>query len=535
MLNAANSSIAPRVRINAAIPDVSKHIVSSAALDFLLALHDAFNARRVALLAARAEKQTQLNNGALPDFLPETQHIRDDASWRVAPIPADLQNRRVEITGPVDRKMVINALNSGANCFMADFEDSSSPTFANMAEGQANLFDAVRRTIAFTDTASGKAYKLKDTLATLIVRPRGWHLEERHITVDGTPMSGSLVDFGLFFFHNAKEQLNRGTAPYFYLPKLELYKEAELWNDVFVFAQKHLGIPNGTIKATVLIETILATFQLDEILFALKDHIAGLNCGRWDYIFSYIKKLQAHKDRILPDRTQVLMTTPFLRGYSQLVIHTCHKRGAFAMGGMAAQIPIKDNAAANDEAMARVKADKEREAGDGHDGTWVAHPALVPLAREVFDRLMPGANNLHKSPDISAINQTVLLSVPPGAITEGGLRTNVRVSLHYLAAWLNGQGCVPIHNLMEDAATAEISRTQVWQWLKHKAQLADGRTVTQDLVEDIIINEATTLKNGGTLGTAGVKLSAAVELFKKITLMPDLYDFLTLPAYAELG
>ncbi|MEO1105107.1 MAG: malate synthase A, partial [Pseudomonadota bacterium] len=453
----------------------------------LAGLHRAFNARRLALLDARVTRQKAIDDGALPDFSPETKEIRE-GDWQVAPIPADLQDRRVEITGPVDRKMVVNALNSGAKVFMTDFEDASSPTWANMVEGQINLKDRWQGTIDFVDER-GKAYALSDKPAVLMVRPRGWHLPEEHVMVDGEVMSGSLFDFGLTFFHNAKAQIAAGTGPYFYLPKLESHKEAALWNDVFVHAQEALGIPNGTIKATVLIETLPAAFEMDEILYVLRDHMAGLNCGRWDYIFSFIKTLQAKPEYILPDRTQVVMGKAFLRAYSQLLIKQCHRRGAFAMGGMAAQIPNRRDEVANREALDKVRADKEREANDGHDGTWVAHPDLVPVAMEVFDRVMPGPNQVGRQRDDVNISQAELLEVHDGEKTEAGVRDCIRVGVQYIEAWLQGRGAVPLYNLMEDAATAEISRSQLWQWMKYGAVLADGQTVTRALFDRCLTEE----------------------------------------------
>jgi malate synthase len=504
------------------------HILTPDALEFLADLHARFNERRLELLSQRVSRQERIVAGERPDFLAETAAVRA-GDWCIAPVPPALQDRRVEITGPVERKMVINALNSGAKVFMADFEDSHAPVWQSTLEGQVNLFDAVRRTIEFTN-AKGKHYTLGDAPATLMVRPRGWHLPERHAKVDGQEMSGSLFDFGLFFFHNAHEQVKRGAGPFFYLPKLESHLEARLWNDVFVYAQERLNLPRGTIKATVLIETILAAFEMDEILHELKDHSAGLNCGRWDYIFSFIKKFSADPAFVLPDRGLVGMGVHFMRSYSKLLIQTCHKRGAHAMGGMAAQIPIKNDAAANDEAMAKVRIDKEREAGDGHDGTWVAHPGLVPIALEIFDKYMPEANQLGKSPqgDISAED---LLRVPTGEKTEAGLRQNLSVGVQYLAAWLSGNGCVPLYHLMEDAATAEISRSQVWQWLRHGAQLDDGRTVTLDFVRTILQEEIA--KIDAARYSSG-KLELAAKLFDEMFSAGTFTSFLTIPAYAHL-
>ncbi len=505
-------------------------ILTPEAIAFLHALQQKFGATRQSLLARRVEVQQKINNGWLPDFLPETQHIREGV-WQIAPIPTDLQNRRVEITGPVERKMIINALNSGANCFMADFEDSSSPTFDNMLEGQRNLRDAVRKTISYTDPTSGKQYALNPQTAVLIVRPRGWHLEEAHFLVEGKPMSGSLFDFGLYLFHNAKELLQRGTAPYFYLPKLENHLEARLWNEVIVYAQQQLGLPQGTIKATVLIETILAPFEAEEILFELKEHIVALNCGRWDYIFSYIKKFANDPTRLLPDRAQVTMTVPFMRNYTQHIIKICHKRGAFAMGGMAAQIPIKNDEVANEVAMARVRADKEREVTDGHDGTWVAHPALVPIAKAIFDKHMPTPNQVFKQRDDVQVVAADLLTASQGTITEQGLRMNIRVGLGYLTAWLGGNGCVPLYNLMEDAATAEISRAQVWQWVKHHAVLEDGRTIDKKLFGVFFAEEVANLQGNHK---DSKHFTEACKIFEDLCTRETFTEFLTLPAYRVL-
>ncbi|MEM7694520.1 MAG: malate synthase A [Pseudomonadota bacterium] len=508
-------------------------VLTDEALRFLAGLHRAFDGRRKACLAARAERQKRFDAGALPDFLPETKSIRD-GDWRVAPIPADLQDRRVEITGPVDRKMIINALNSGAKVFMADFEDASSPTWSNMMDGQVNMIDRWNGAIDFTD-ARGKAYRLSSAPAVLLIRPRGWHLEEAHILVDGEPMAGALVDFGLYLFHNAKKQIAAGTGPYFYLPKLESHKEAALWNDVFVHAQEALSIPVGTIKATVLIETLPAAFEMDEILHALRDHIAGLNCGRWDYIFSFIKTLQAKPDYILPDRTQVVMGKAFLRAYSQLLIKQCHRRGAFAMGGMAAQIPNRRDETANAAALEKVKADKEREAMDGHDGTWVAHPDLVPVAMDVFDRIMPTPNQVDRQRDDVTIGQADLLAVHTGDKTEAGVRDCIRVGVQYIEAWLRGHGAVPLYNLMEDAATAEISRSQLWQWLKYGATLADGQTVTRALFDTCLEEEMARVRDevGAETYDAG-RFDEAITLFRDLSTADTLSPFLTTPAYRLL-
>lgn len=510
-------------------------ILTHDALGFIADLHRRFNETRKRLLSLRAERQKRFDAGETPDFLAETRHIRE-GDWKVAPIPADLRDRRVEITGPVDRKMIINALNCGAKVFMADFEDASSPVWANMIEGQINLRDRWANAIDFTDATTGKAYKLKDKPAVLIIRPRGWHLPERHIEIDGEEASGSLVDFGLYVFHNAKAALAAGSGPYFYLPKLESHLEARLWNDVFVAAQNALGLKQGTIKATVLIETLPAAFEMDEILFELRDHMAGLNCGRWDYIFSFIKKLARNAAYVLPDRSQVVMTKAFLRAYSLLLIKTCHKRGAFAMGGMAAQIPVKNNPEANAAAFAKVKADKEREAGDGHDGTWVAHPDLVPVAMEVFDRLMPRPNQLDKLREDVQVGTKDLLEVHEGTRSEEGFRENIRVGVQYLEAWLRGRGAVPIYNMMEDAATAEISRAQIWQFVNYGVEVDGGTKVTADLFKRCLTEEMERVKSevGAENYTKG-RFPEAIELFSKLSLAPQFEDFLTVPAYGKLG
>jgi malate synthase len=484
-------------------------------------------------LAARRAARDRINAGARPHFLPDTAAIRS-AHWSVAPQPADLQDRRVEITGPVDRKMIINALNSGAQVFMADFEDATSPTWANVVSGQANLIDAVRRSIAYV-SPDGKRYALNPAIATLMVRPRGFHLSERHCIVDGSPAPAMLFDFGLFFFHNAAALGRAGTGPYFYLPKIESHLEARVWNDVFVHAQAALGVPRGTIRATVLIETLPAAFEMDEILFELKEHSAGLNCGRWDYIFSAIKTLRHDAGFVLPDRGQVTMEAPFLRAYTQLLIKTCHRRGAHAMGGMAAQIPIKGDPAANERALDKVRADKLREVREGHDGTWVAHPALVEVARRVFDEGMPRRNQLDRLRDDVTANAAAMVEPPGGTRTEAGLRHNIRVGIQYLEAWLGGQGAVPIYNLMEDAATAEISRTQIWQWLHFRAALDDGRTVTVPLVEQLIDEEYLRVRDevGAARFDRG-RFDEARALFTQVATSAELQDFLTLPAYEML-
>src|SRR5436305_5366845 len=507
----------------AKVPHIDDVLTPEAA-NFVAMLEREFGGRRRELLAKREERKKRLDAGELPDFLPETREIRE-SDWTVAPIPRDLVDRRVEITGPVDRKMIINALNSGASVFMADFEDANAPTWANNIDGQYNLRDAVRRTISFSSGA--KEYRLNDVTATLLVRPRGWHLVEEHFHVDGKPVSASIFDFALYFFHNAKELLRRGTGPYFYLPKMESHLEARLWNEVFVRAQRELGIPNGSIRATVLIETILAAFEMHEILYELREHSAGLNCGRWDYIFSFIKKFRSRRDFITPDRIQITMDKAFLAAYVDLLIRTCHRRGIHAMGGMAAQIPIKSDPAANDAAMAKVEADKQREVRAGHDGTWVAHPGLVPIAKRIFDAQMPGPHQIDKKRDDVRVTAKDLLRIPEGTITEKGVRQNVNVGILYLEAWFGALGCVPLYNLMEDAATAEISRTQLWQWIHHGARLDDGRAVTAELYKQIRDEEI------GRIG-ARPHLARAVEIFDRLTLNDELADFLTIPAYDEL-
>ena len=506
-------------------------ILTPQALDFVVSLERRFRDRRQAVLRLRQWRQDQLDQGELPDFLPETAHVRA-GDWRIAGTPNDLQDRRVEITGPVDRKMVINALNSGARVFMADFEDAHAPTWEASVRGQINLRDAVTRTLEYTDP-SGKEYRLNRELATLMVRPRGWHLSEKHLIVDGEAVSASLFDFGLYFFHNAHRTLQQGSGPYFYLPKLESHLEARLWNDVFRFAEQELDIPQGSIKCTVLIETILAAFEMDEILFELRDYIVGLNCGRWDYIFSFIKRFSANPDWVLPDRSQVTMTSPFLRAYSQLLIQTCHRRGAHAMGGMAAQIPINGDPVADAQAKDKVRQDKEREAGDGHDGTWVAHPGLVPVAMAVFDRHMPGPNQLERLRDDVQVSAADLLRLPEGSITEQGVRSNVSAALRYLAAWLSGRGAVPIHHLMEDAATAEIARAQLWQWVRYpKGVLDDGREVTLELFRQVLDEELAEVRRElGELTLERYHFAEAAGLLRAIVEQDRFGEFLTLPAY----
>jgi malate synthase len=505
------------------------------ALAFVAKLERTFGPRRIEALQRRIERQRALDQGETLDFLPETKSVRE-GDWKCALIPEDIQDRRVEITGPTDRKMVINALNSGATVFMADFEDANAPGWRNMVEGQINLWDAIRRKIEFT-SPEGKEYRLKDKVAVLMPRPRGWHLVEKHMLVDGKPVSGGLFDFGLFFFHNARELIDRGSGPYFYLPKMESHLEARIWNDVFKLAQQELGIPQGAIRATVLIETIPAAFEMDEILYELREHSAGLNCGRWDYIFSCIKRFRNKRDFLLADRALITMTTHFMRSYSLLCIKTCHRRNIFAMGGMAAQIPVKNDPTANEEAFAKVRADKEREAGDGHDGTWVAHPGMVQLALDAFNQKMPQPNQIdRKRDDITVAASDLLAFGPSEPITEQGLRTNVSVGVQYLEAWLRGQGAVPIFNLMEDAATAEISRAQVWQWIRHpEGNLTDGRKVTKELFRTVLNEELEKVKAqiGADRFTKG-KFNAARNLFDEITTNEEFVEFLTLPGYERL-
>jgi malate synthase len=525
-------SLPAGVKITGAMKPGYGEILTREAVEFIVGLERKFGARRRELLARRAEYQKRLDRGEKPDFLPETAKVRD-GDWTVAPLPKDLLDRRVEITGPTDRKMVINALNCGASVYMPDFEDANTPTWDNLIEGQINLRDAIRRTITFEDPSSGRHYKLNDKTAVLIARPRGWHLPEAHVRVDGKPMSASIFDFGLYFFHNAKELLARGSGPYFYLPKMESHLEARLWNDIFVEAQSKLGVKRGSIKATVLIETILAAFEMDEILYELREHSAGLNCGRWDYIYSFIKKFAEDPNCVLPDRGQVTMTAHFLRSYSLHLIKTCHRRNVHAMGGMAAQIPIKDDPVANETALGKVRADKEREAGDGHDGTWVAHPGLVPIAKEVFDRLMPEANQIARKRQDVHVTAADLLQVPTGTITEAGLRQNINVGIGYIEAWLRGLGCVPLYNLMEDAATAEISRAQVWQQIRHKAKLSgDGQLVDKALCRKILDEELEKTKEMvGLERFRKGRYKEAAKLFRDMIEARRFPEFLTLPAY----
>jgi len=519
------------VEVKGAINPGYERILTSEALEFVATLARQFEPKRRQLLESREQYQKRIDAGALPDFLPDTAEIRE-ADWTIRGIPQDLLDRRVEITGPTSRKMVVNALNSGASCFMADFEDALSPSWDNIVEGQLNLADYWLGQIGFTDPESGKDYRITGKPAVLIVRPRGWHLMEDHILIDGQPVAGAFVDFGLYVFHNAKRTLEQGSGPYFYLPKIEHYPEAALWDEVFVKAQDALGLPVGTIKATVLIETLPAAFEMHEILHAMRDHIVGLNCGRWDYIFSFIKTLRAKPEYLLPDRSQVVMGKAFLKAYSELLIKTCHKRGASAMGGMAAFIPNRRDPEANDRALAAVREDKLREVRGGHDGTWVAHPDLVPTAKDVFDEYMPQPNQLDKMRDDVRIGQAELLEVHEGTRTEEGLRTNIRVGVQYIEAWLRGNGAVPLYNLMEDAATAEISRTQVWQWIKYNAKLSDGTTVTKELVERMLDDEMAKLRSalGGDVYDSG-RFPEAIALFRDLATADQLEAFLTLPAY----
>ncbi len=512
-------------------------ILTADALEFLASLHREFDSRRRQLLSAREQRHQQLAAGSPLDFLPDTAGVRD-GSWQVAPPAPGLVDRRVEITGPTERKMLVNALNSGAKVFMADFEDSNSPTWPNMVGGQANLLAAIERRIDFT-SAEGTDYKLADEIATLVVRPRGWHLDERHVVVDDQPMSGSLFDFGLYFFHCARRLIDRGLGPYFYLPKLQSHLEARLWNDVFVFSQERLGIPRGTIRATVLVETIPAAFEMAEILYELREHSSGMNAGRWDYMFSLIKEFRERGgDMMLPDRNSVTMTVPFMRAYTELLVKTCHGHGAHAIGGMAAFIPSRKDAEVNEQALAKVRADKEREAGDGFDGSWVAHPDLVPICREVFDSVLGDRpNQLARKREEVSVTAEQLLSVPetPGDITEEGLRNDISVALQYLSSWLGGNGAVAIFNLMEDAATAEISRSQVWQWVHNGAQMTNGETVTADLVHTIEDEELDKIRKAMGEAYPEDRAKQAREIFEEVALADDFAEFLTLPAYERLA
>ncbi len=527
MSNAALKKSSELLQFKTALTAEYKEILTPQAQEFVAELVKRFAPRRAELLAERIKRQQRINNGELPDFRADTRNIRE-SDWKIAAIPADLQDRRVEITGPVERKMIINALNSGAKVFMADFEDSLAPTWESVMNGQINLRDYALGTISYT-SPEGKQYKLNDKIATLIVRPRGWHLDEKHVLLDGQIIPAALFDFGVYFFTNAKAVIGRGSGPYFYLPKLESAEEAALWADIFSFSEQTLGLKRGTIKATILIETILATFEMHEIIHALRDYCVGLNCGRWDYIFSFIKKFSKRADFVLPDRSAVTMTTHFLRSYSKLLIDTCHQRGVFAMGGMSAFIPVKNDQAANDKAFAMVRADKEREATDGHDGTWVAHPGLVPVAMEVFNRLMPTNNQLAKRiPDLN-IKASDLLAIPAGAITEAGLRNNISVSVQYLANWLSGNGCVPIFNLMEDAATAEIARSQLWQWIHHdKGELEGGRAITESLYLQLLDEELAKLTD------STLPYRKAADLLTELVTQKEFTEFLTLPGYERI-
>jgi malate synthase len=531
-----SSKLPQGVEIHAPLTPQQSAIVSAPALAFVAKLARKFEARRRELMALRARRQAAFDASHKPDFLPETKSIRE-SDWTVGSVPHDLQDRRVEITGPTERKMVINALNSGANVFMADFEDSNTPSWDNMIDGQVNLRDAVSRTVDLV-SPEGKRYKLNDRIATLMVRPRGWHLLEGHVHVDGEPVSGAIFDFGLYFFHNAKALLARNTGPYFYLPKMESHLEARLWNDIFVAAQRELGVPQGTIKATALIETVLAAFEMDEILHELREHCVGLNIGRWDYIFSCIKKFRSNRDFCLADRGNVTMTAPFMRAYALLLVKTCHRRNAFAMGGMAAQIPIKNDPAANEAALEKVRADKVREATDGCDGTWVAHPGLVDIAKAVFDRHMPTPNQVHRQRDDVSVAAGDLLDFrPEGPITEAGLRNNISVGIQYIGAWLAGNGCVPVFNLMEDAATAEISRSQIWQWIRSpKGVLDDGRKVTMELFRELLPQELARVKTlvGPASWQAG-RYEEAARFFSQLIVSDEYVEFLTLPAYERLN
>lgn len=524
------------IKVTGEMPPLYREILTPEALQFITRLARAFTPMRNRLLLAREERQKRLDQGELPDFLPETAEIRK-GDWTIAPLPEDLKDRRVEITGPAgDRKMVINALNSGAKVFMADFEDANSPTWKNTIGGQIHLRDAVNGTIEYRNP-NGKVYRLNDNPAVLIVRPRGWHLDEKHILVDGNPVPGGLVDFGLYFFHNARKLLEKGSGPYFYLPKMESHLEARLWNDVFLFAEHEFSLPKGTIKATVLIETIMAAFEMDEILYELREHSAGLNCGRWDYIFSYIKRLRNHPEVILPDRERVTMTVPFMRAYTLLAIKTCHRRNAPCIGGMAAQIPIKDDPRKNAEAIKKVRLDKEREAKDGHDGTWVAHPGLVPVAMEIFNKYMTTPNQIHNKREDVNIEAKDLLAVPEGMITEYGLRKNIRVAIQYLESWLQGMGAAAIDHLMEDAATAEISRTQVWQWIRHEqGNLSDGRKITRELVSEMIDQEVNKLRRlVGEEAWKDRQFERAKQIFADLVFDDEFTEFLTLPASQYLN
>lgn len=521
----------PEIELIRPLLEGQREILTPEAMDFLARLAARFTPELIQLLAARTKRQAEFDQGAVPGFDPDTVAIRE-GDWQVAPIPVEVEDRRTEITGPVTRKMIINALNSGAQVYMADFEDSTAPTWSNVIDGQLNLRDAIHRQIDFS-TPAGKNYALNDQIAVLMVRPRGLHLPERHLRLAGHPLHGALVDFGLYLFHNHSELVKRGSRPYFYLPKLQHYSEAAWWEKVIAWSERHLGMEYGTVRVTLLIETLPAVFQMHEILHALRDRILGLNCGRWDYIFSYIKTFRNHPDRVLPDRDLIGMTVPFLASYSKLLIQTCHAHGAFAMGGMAAQIPIRGDDEANAVAMEKVRLDKEREAGNGHDGTWVAHPGLEPLSRAEFDKVLSGPNQIDRKLADFTVNVEDLIAPSEGSITEAGIRKNIRVAIQYLAAWLSGNGCVPIDNLMEDAATAEIGRTQLWQWVKQGSSLDDGRTITQDWLDGLFAEEKALLTASAPDATAGV-IENATALLQEMTSNSELVEFLTLPAYQLL-
>jgi malate synthase len=531
MTSPANNASRPELELTRTLTASDDTILTREALTFLADLAGEFMPELRELLEARVTRQVEFDRGMVPGFDPQTENIRA-GGWQVAPIPVEVADRRTEITGPVSRKMVINALNSGAQVYMADFEDSTAPTWSNVIDGQINLRDANRRQIDFS-TPQGKSYALKEKTAVLMVRPRGLHLPESHILLDGQPVPGALVDFGLYLFHNHAELTARGSRPYFYIPKLQHYSEAAWWNKVIAWSERRLNIDNGTVRVTLLIETLPAVFQMHEILYALKDRILGLNCGRWDYIFSYIKTFRNHPDRVLPDRDQVGMTVPFLASYSKLLIQTCHAHGAFAMGGMAAQIPIRGDDAANTVAMEKVRSDKEREAGNGHDGTWVAHPGLEPLSRAEFDKVLEGPNQIDLKLTDFEVNADDLIAPSKGTISEDGVRKNIRVAIQYLAAWLSGNGCVPIDNLMEDAATAEIGRTQLWQWVKQGSELDDGRKITQLWLDDLFEQEKSQLLSVASEGASSAITNATSQL-QQMTSSPELEEFLTLPAYEQL-
>jgi malate synthase len=525
---------APALSVAPSGVERAPEVLTPEALELLQTLHRQFEPRRRALLAAREQRQVAFDAGEWPEFLPASVDVRG-AEWHIAPVPGDLMDRRIEITGPPDRKMIINALNAPVRTFMADFEDSCSPTWDNLVRGQVNLADAVRRQISYSDPL-GKLYRLNPRTATLIVRPRGWHLPEKHVLIDGQPVSGALFDFALYLAVNHEALARAGTGPYFYLPKLESHLEARLWNDVFIAAQEHLGVARGTIKATVLIETILAAFEMDEILFELREHSAGLNCGRWDYIFSFIKKFRNRADCVMPDRSAITMDRPLMKSYVDLLIHTCHRRGAHAIGGMAAQIPIRNDPAANAAAMERVREDKLREAKAGHDGTWIAHPGLAAIAMQAFESVMPGVNQLDVRRDDVHASAADLVRIPDGAITEAGIRLNIRVGVQYLESWLGGNGCVPLYHLMEDAATAEICRSQIWQWLRHGARTAEGRAITPELFEQLLAEELGRIhREVGSARTQSGVFPTATRLFTAMVTSDSFDEFMTLPAYELLS